>query len=96
MIRRQVVLSPEARDDLFSLYDWIADHASPDRALAYVEHIEAHVRGFDITSERGTRRDDIRPGPRTVGFEPRAVIAITAGTWLYLRQQMSLMVHTMK
>lgn len=30
---------------------------------------------MDIASERGTRRDDIRPGLRTIGFERRVVIA---------------------
>jgi plasmid stabilization system protein ParE len=27
--------------------------------------------------QRGTTRDDIRPGPRTVGFERRVTIAFT-------------------
>ena len=49
-----------------------------------------------IASERGTRRDDIRPSLRTVGLESRVVISITAGAWHDLRQQMSLVARTMK
>ena len=77
MKRRTVRLSPEARADLLSLYEWIADAASPDIALGYIDRLESYVRGFDLASERGVRRDDIRPGLRTVGFERRVTIAFT-------------------
>lgn len=77
MIRRAVILSPEARADLLHLYDWIAEAASPAAALAYVERIEAYLRSFDLASERGTLRDDIRPGLRMIGFQRRLSIAFT-------------------
>ena len=35
-----VVFTPEARDDLLDLYDYIADRSSPARALGYIERIE--------------------------------------------------------
>jgi toxin ParE1/3/4 len=75
--QRLVQFSPEARDDLFALYDWIAAAAHPDTALSYLERIEGYCRSFDVASERGTRRDDIRPGLRIVGFERRVTIAFT-------------------
>lgn len=75
MIRRRVVLSPEARANLLDLYDWIAEQASPEIALAYIKRLEAYVHSFDVASERGTRRDEIRQGLRTVGFERRVTIA---------------------
>lgn len=75
MIRRNVVFAPEARADLIALYDWIAYAVSPDVALAYVERIERFVANFDMASERGSRRDDVRPGLRIVGFERRLTIA---------------------
>ena len=75
MIRRKVVLSPDAQADLASLYDWIADQASPEVALAYIERLESYVMGFDTASERGTRHDHIRQGLRTTGFERRLTIA---------------------
>jgi toxin ParE1/3/4 len=73
--RRTVIISPEARAHLLDLYDWIADAASPAIALGYIERIQAYLNGLDIASERGTARDDIRPGLRIVGFERRITIA---------------------
>lgn len=75
MISREVVISPEASADLLALYDWIAGQASPEIALGYIDRLETYVRGLDVASERGTRRDEIRPGLRTVGFERRVTIA---------------------
>lgn len=77
MIRRAVILAPEAREDLVKLYDRIAKAAGPVTALSYLARIEAYLMGFEIASERGSRRDDIRPGLRTVGFERRLTIAFT-------------------
>lgn len=75
MKRRSVVFAPEARDDLFELYDWLADTVGPDTALAYIERLERYCLGFDLASERGHGRDDIRPGLRIIGFERRLTIA---------------------
>jgi toxin ParE1/3/4 len=75
--RREVVISPEARADLIALYDWIAEAASPDVALSYLERLETYVRGFDMASERGTARDDIRQGFRITGFKRRVTVAFT-------------------
>ena len=77
MKRRKVILSPEALADLKRLHDWIATRAGSAVALAYVGRIETLCLGFDIGGERGTRRDDIRAGLRTVGFERRVTIAFT-------------------
>jgi toxin ParE1/3/4 len=73
--RRDVVFAPEAVDDLVRLYEWIANAAGPDTAMAYVERLEAYCLGFDLASERGTLRGDVRPGLRIVGFERRITIA---------------------
>ena len=77
MKERKVVLSPEARTDLLALYDWIAAAAHPDTALAYIERIEAFCQRLSGASERGHRRDDLRPGLRIVGFERRVTVAFT-------------------
>jgi toxin ParE1/3/4 len=77
MIRRAVVVSPEARDDLIGIYDWIADAASPDTAAAYIGRIQAFLAALDIASQRGARRDDIRVGLRIIGFERRLTVAFT-------------------
>ncbi len=75
MIRRSVVLSPDAQADLIRLIDWISGQASPDVALAYAARLESYVMGFEVASERGTRHDHVRPGLRTTGFERRLTIA---------------------
>jgi toxin ParE1/3/4 len=40
-----------------------------------VERIEAYCLGFADFPERGTRRDDLMPGLRVIGFERRVTIA---------------------
>jgi toxin ParE1/3/4 len=40
-----------------------------------VERIQTYCLEFDLFPERGTRRNDLRPGLRTVGFERRVTIA---------------------
>lgn len=77
MKRRSVVLTPEARDDLLSLYDWIAEAAGSDTAIGFIERVEAYCARLDLASERGHLRDDIRPGLRIVGFERRLTVAFT-------------------
>ena len=75
MKRRIVEISEAARQDLFGIYEWIANAGSPQNGLAYVERIESFCNKFDLASERGTLRDDVRPGLRVVGFERSANIA---------------------
>ena len=75
MKKRAVVFAPEAQDDLLRLSDWIAEAAGPDTALSYIERLETYCLSFDLASERGHLRDDIRPGLRIVGFERRVTIA---------------------
>jgi toxin ParE1/3/4 len=40
--RRQVVFTPEARNDLFEIYDWIAVKAGLQTAISYIERIETY------------------------------------------------------
>jgi toxin ParE1/3/4 len=85
--QRNVIFAPEARADVIALYEWISAKASPEIAIAYVERIEHYCNNFDMASERGHSRDDIRPGLRIVGFEKRVTIAfmISAETVTILR-----------
>lgn len=75
MKQRQIVFAPEARDDLLALYNWISDKASPDVAINYIGRIEKFCTQFDLASERGHAREDIRQGLRIIGFEKRLTIA---------------------
>ena len=75
MKERPVEFAPEARDDLFALYDWIAERAGPAVAIGYVNRVEAFCRKLSVVSERGSRRDDVRDGLRVIGFERRINVA---------------------
>lgn len=74
---RTVQFAPEALHDLREIYDWIANAAGPGRAMGYIERLEAFCASMGTASERGHRRDDIRPGLRITGFERRLTIAFT-------------------
>ena len=75
MKERAVIFAPEARDDLFALYDWIADAAGTRTAIGYIERLETYCKTFSHASERGQLRNDIRPNLRVTGFERRVAIA---------------------
>ena len=75
MKRYEVSFRPEAEADLSDLYDYIAGEAGIAVAGDYLERIEAACLSLETFPERGTRRDDLRPGVRTIGFERRATIA---------------------
>ena len=71
---REVVFRPAAREDLRSLYDYI-ELDSPANAARYVEQIQAYCMKLADFPERGTPRDDLRPGIRILGFRRRVSIA---------------------
>jgi toxin ParE1/3/4 len=77
VIRRIVVYTPEAESDIFALYEYLADAASPAIATTFMRRVRVWLSGFDIASERGTLHDDIRAGLRTTGFERRITVAFT-------------------
>jgi toxin ParE1/3/4 len=74
MRKFEVRFRPLAEADLFALYDYIAQQAGNTVAGAYIDRVEAACLALETFPERGTRRDDIRPGIRTMGFERRATI----------------------
>ena len=75
MRKYEVSFRPRAEADLLGLYEYIAEEAGTAVAGAYVDRIEAACLALATFPERGTRRDDLRPGLRTIGFERRATIA---------------------
>jgi toxin ParE1/3/4 len=78
-VTHEVVVAPEAQADLLDLYETIAREGGDDRALAYVERLQAACLRLEAFPERGTRRDHIRPGLRVTGFERRVAIAFHVG-----------------
>ena len=83
----RIEFSPEALGDLIDLYDFIAERDGEERAIGYIDRIEECCRSLSVFPNRGTARDDLRPGLRILGFERRAVIAlrIQANTVTILR-----------
>lgn len=77
MKERNVVFSPEASQDLLSLYDWITNAAGHQTAINYLERLERYCNGFSLAAERGTLRSDIRANLRVVGFERNITIAFS-------------------
>ena len=69
-----VSFRPLAEADLFNLYRHIAAEVGRDAAERYIGRIEAACLALERFPNRGTRRDDIRAGLRTMGFERRATI----------------------
>lgn len=70
-----VRFDPAALDDLDELYGWLADRAGPGRASRYAEGLRAYCAGLSDFPERGSRRDEIRPGLRVAVFQRRVSIA---------------------
>ena len=77
MKRRDVFIDPVAQQDLIHIYEVIAEMAGPATGAAYVEKLMDHCLTFDLASERGARRDNIRPGLRIIGYRRRVTIAFT-------------------
>lgn len=74
MKRLKVSFRPRAAADLLGLHDYIAEQSGLAVAGAYIDRIEAACLSLATFPERGTKRDDIRAGIRTIGFERRATI----------------------
>jgi toxin ParE1/3/4 len=74
-VAHSVVYAPEALEDLFRLYVYLAPRAGPHVARDYVARIEARCMRLANFPRRGRPRDDLRPGLRVTGFERRVVIA---------------------
>jgi toxin ParE1/3/4 len=74
MNQRRVIVTPEAIDDLVDIHDQISIGGGTAVADRYIHRLRAFVNGFDMASERGTPRPDLREGLRTIGFERRITI----------------------
>ena len=60
---------------MLALYDWIADRADLETAFAYTSKIEALGERLAEFPNRGTPRDDLFPGMRTVPYRRRVTVA---------------------
>ena len=75
MMQYKVIFTPEALEQLTLLYRYIALAASPEIAERYTSAIVTYCEAMHTFPNRGTRRDDVRPGLRITNYKKRAVIA---------------------
>ncbi|MDE1916828.1 MAG: type II toxin-antitoxin system RelE/ParE family toxin [Sphingomonadales bacterium] len=73
--RYRIAFTPEARNQLAELDDYITAASSPGIARRFTNGILDHVAGFAEFPHRGTPRDGIRPGLRTTTWRRRVTIA---------------------
>lgn len=70
----RVLFRPSAEADLDTIYDYIA-RDSRANAIEFTRRIRAQCNNLPDFPVRGTRRDDLEPGLRTIGMERRVTIA---------------------
>lgn len=75
----RVAYAQRAIAQLEALYLYVSEATSAATAAKFVGSIMDYCDGFETMPNRGTRRDDIRPDLRIVGFRRRATIAFTVG-----------------
>jgi plasmid stabilization system protein ParE len=76
-VNYRVVFTPEAEQQLLALYRHIAQAASPAVAARYTDAVVRCCETLAIFPQRGTPRDDVRPGLRTTHYKGRTVLAYT-------------------
>lgn len=75
MKMRKVVYSDRAQTDLLEIELWLEANAGQHRARNYVNRLIDKCRRLELASHRGTDRNDVLLGLRTIGFERRMTIA---------------------
>lgn len=75
----QVIFSPEAEEQLVSLYRYLAFEASPIIADRYIDAVVSYCEGLSIFPHRGNYRDEIRPDLRITNYKKRTTMAFEVG-----------------
>lgn len=71
-----VRFAPQARDQLDAIEEFIALASGfPATAARFVDGIVVNCESFATFPERGTRRDDLLPGLRIIGYRKNVTIA---------------------
>lgn len=68
MRSRRVLYHRQAQADLRDIRNWISFRVSPQFARDYLRRIRLRTENLASGSERGSLRDDIRPGMRVIGL----------------------------
>lgn len=73
-MRRELDYLPGAKDDLALIYGWLAERAGSQGAFAYIGRIHSACLSLRDFPNRGSPRDDLKDGLRSIPFERRATI----------------------
>lgn len=79
-VELDVIWSRAARNDLYSVYDWIAGQANAETAFPYIARIEGFASKLSNFPNRGTPRFGISAGLRSVTFERRFIVTYRVET----------------
>jgi len=72
-----VRLSALAIEDLIALHQWISAEPDTPTADGYLDRVETYIAALTDFPHRGSPRDDLNAGLRTLTFERRLLIAYT-------------------
>jgi len=72
-----VTFDARARQDLRQIFEYLESRAGPGVAERITAKLYQHCASFSHTPERGTKRDELRPGLRTIGYRRRATIVFS-------------------
>jgi toxin ParE1/3/4 len=70
----KVIFRLQAEADLLALYRYIAEASGLGIAGGYIDRVEIACMSLATFPNRGTKRDDLAPGLRTIAFERRVTI----------------------
>ena len=76
----KVAFNESAWRDYDEIYAWIADNADDDTANAYLSRLLDFCATLTHFPRRGTRRDDLATGIRTVVFQNKTLVAYQANS----------------
>lgn len=73
----EVVISAQAAEELADRRRYLVEAASADVAARYLDLIDARCESLATFPHRGTPRDDLRPGLRSISVKRTATIFFT-------------------
>ena len=74
-MKYNVVFTPEAEEQLVTIYRYIANAASPRIAERYTNAIINYCEELATFPHRSVKRDEIRPGLLVTNYKKRTIIA---------------------
>ncbi len=71
----EVIITPEAEEQIINLHRYITEKAGNVIADNFANALLDYLDGFSTFPHRGNKRDDIRQGMRVTHFRHRTIIA---------------------